>query len=100
MRRFDTRLERPRVIEAAWDPLPMAAAHSASLSAPQGDSLNVSVPSSKVGDLVQVTHEGTQSPFFAIYIRTIIHSDRHRENSKERAAFSYRYGRSDGSHRR
>jgi hypothetical protein len=54
MRRFDTRLERPRVIEAAWDPLPMAAAHSASLSAPQGDALNVSVPSSKIGDLVQV----------------------------------------------
>lgn len=56
MHRFDTRLERPKVIEAAWDPQPMAASHSP--SGPQGDSLNISVPSSQVGDLVQVTHEG------------------------------------------
>ena len=68
MRRFDTRLERPRVIEAAWDPLPMAAAHSASLSAPQGDALNVSAPSSKIGDLVQVRKRRLFAPFHTIIL--------------------------------
>ena len=57
MRRFDTQLQRPKVVEAAWDPQPMMASYSPS-GGPRSDSLNVSVPSSQVGDLVQVTHEG------------------------------------------
>jgi hypothetical protein len=54
-KKFDTRMDRPRVIEASWDPRPMARQAGAGRS---GDSLNVSVPTAALGDLLQVTHEG------------------------------------------
>ena len=51
-KQFDTRLDRPRVVEAAWDPRPMAVGHQG--GGRSGDAFNVSVPSAAVGDLLQV----------------------------------------------